>query len=294
MEKQGELTPRVLSPECGYAFGVEEVVGAYENREGVIALLGPFGSDRGRALAVLRERLPHAHLLGPDTTAQETRSLGGLVVYARETPLRVPHLAQFRMAPWGREQILDYLMTCYPARCGDVLARVESDPGRTRLGHSARLWRSILDGMAERETDSPSAALDRLARGAKGGTARHRVVRVRRIADRLATRFLVEGSLRTCLDRDVLHEAAARMRSASDELRARFERGEEQAMAASLLLALDEEWRPSGERLRLGRAMLAGARWASVALRHADLRAARLGDADLEGADLSFATARRA
>ncbi|MEK7470000.1 MAG: pentapeptide repeat-containing protein [Planctomycetota bacterium] len=62
---------------------------------------------------------------------------------------------------------------------------------------------------------------------------------------------------------------------------------------ASLLLAIDPDWRPSG-LLKLSGAFLTGARWNGLNLGGAELIGAQLKSADLSNADLSAANLRRA
>src|SRR5262249_10838977 len=76
-----------------------------------------------------------------------------LVVYA--SPLWWTNLegAQvWRLARWGTDECIEYLLNAHPERCKAVMRRVQADNGRGRIGGLPELWQIALDGMAEDET----------------------------------------------------------------------------------------------------------------------------------------------
>ena len=56
--KRAVVVPRVLSPECGYAFSLEEMIEPYLDACGVIAVHGPYGSGKTTALRHLAAVFP--------------------------------------------------------------------------------------------------------------------------------------------------------------------------------------------------------------------------------------------
>jgi uncharacterized protein YjbI with pentapeptide repeats len=130
---------------------------------------------------------------------------------------------------------------------------------------------------------------------------RHRAVRVIVAADLIATKIgsgaPVDDVLCDVLPEELLHETASALRFNAPAV-ARLDRmlsgrpRDSDAMAASLLLAIDPAWRPrDGRGAKLSQARLAGAKWPNVDLRGAELKLADLREADLSCANLKRANA---
>jgi uncharacterized protein YjbI with pentapeptide repeats len=309
--RRAAVVPRVLSEISGEPFPLEEMVAPYLGRTGAIAVLGPVGSGKTTAIqhlaAVFPGRLVLVDDMGGHTLARkEARS--HLVVYACDRIHDVPHLATMVLAPWGLDEALDYMMAVHPDACARVLPLVVADPDMGSLGGIAELWCAVLDRMAEGATGVATALVEIASRTWMGDRFyRHRVVRTFRRARELALEIAGGPGewpmLLASLERDVIHEAAKVLKG-NGKAREALERfcDEEvdfrQPMAASLLLAIDPEWRPSGVPWLEG-AYLGGARWRAADLRDvilvgADLTGANLDAAALDGADASLACFRRA
>ena len=296
------VAPRVLSELSGDPLPLVDVVEPYLGRVGAIALVGTVGSGKSTALLAPAERFRlrlavHDDDADPEEIrhAAETR----LVLYARTRALSLPHLAVLRLARWGMDEALEYLMARHRDACADVMGRLGADPGVGLLDGTAALWTAALDRLATGVPDV-AAALGEIATGAAPGDPmlRHRVIRDLRQAHALAHDGRRDPkawpSLHTLAAPAAIREAA-RLLAGSGRARRALSRICKRAddarhpMAASLLLALDPQWKPSGKpsgKLLLEKAHLSGARWARVALPGATLAGADLSNADLEGADL--------
>lgn len=156
--RRAAVRPRVTRPgssECPLL--LEQVIEQLleEHRTGLHWLLGPPGSGKTTALAHLADAFSSTRLLLLDELddppirdaptgvvmlrAHRSRSGGeGFVPPGDREAGQV-----FVMAPWERDDLIEYLLATYPDRCADVLARTEKDEGF--LDGSPRLWSLVLD-----------------------------------------------------------------------------------------------------------------------------------------------------
>ncbi|MHC4451074.1 MAG: pentapeptide repeat-containing protein [Planctomycetota bacterium] len=294
------VTPRALSPECGYPFAIDELIEPYVGQLGAVAIHGPVGFDKRNALAYLGERLRDARLFGEeaDCAAVERAASDGLVVYAREEPFAISHLAKLRMAPWDADEVLEYLMVAHRSRCGAVMESLRSDPDGDLLRGAPCLGRAVLDRLAARDPVPPiREALLALAMGPK---SRQLPVRVMRVALRLANGVRGQCALRLPrVSRDVIDATAALLAphpAAERALRALCDgqADHRQPMAASLLRILESDWEPRPPCPILAGAYLCGVGWVHANLACAQLAGADLALANLEAAVLDGADARNA
>jgi uncharacterized protein YjbI with pentapeptide repeats len=121
-----------------------------DNR-GIVAVLGPEGSGKTTALRHLasipdfRSRL--VLLDEPDLPAVAQACHADLVVYAATSARPVAHLATLRLAPWGPDDWLEYLIAAHRPQCASVLSRV-SEADVLLLGMLPERWTVILDRLA--------------------------------------------------------------------------------------------------------------------------------------------------
>jgi uncharacterized protein YjbI with pentapeptide repeats/energy-coupling factor transporter ATP-binding protein EcfA2 len=150
------VRPRVLSPESGDSVLLEDEIQQFleAEGEGVVALLGQEGSGKTTALrhlaAVLGSSSNLILLDEPDGAAIARAVACGLVVYAATTARPGAHRATFRLAPWGPDDWLEYLLAAHRPRCGSVLARV-GQGDTLLLGGLPERWVAILDRLAADE-----------------------------------------------------------------------------------------------------------------------------------------------
>ncbi len=292
--KRASVEPRVVSPECGYALPLVDLIEPYLGHAGVITLHGWRGSGRTTALRHLLAALPgqvavfDSGELGPVKADQ-------LVV--RVGPRAIDDLASFEMAQWGRDEAIEHLMHSHPDRCGDVMRRLAEHADEFDETSPA-LWRAVLDGMARCAGIGPRDALSAaIGFDPDRRWLRHDLVRTMALGMSVAMRVIgvQSGEWLRQPDRDVLREAVRRLRTADEAvpmLRRHWLSGDagRQPLVASLLVGLGAAWRPlSASDCELGGADLAGASWAGIRLPGVGFVEANLDAAHLEGADLTGA-----
>jgi uncharacterized protein YjbI with pentapeptide repeats len=120
-------------------------------KTGEVRLVGEAGSGKTTALQHLAAVLPtEAGVLldEADYPMAELYALGHLAVCAlSRKPGKNPALATFRLAPWGRDEVIEYLCAVHKEHCPAVLARLKPEDF-CRLGGSPDLWCIILDQLA--------------------------------------------------------------------------------------------------------------------------------------------------
>ncbi len=123
---------------------------------GAIRISGPPGSGKTTALRHLAAVLPPGPgvvvLDDPDATLLADRSAHGLVVYASNDSPPRKHLATYRLAPWGDDDLIEYLLATANERCASVMARLKGAADRGPIQGVPELWRIVLDRMAADET----------------------------------------------------------------------------------------------------------------------------------------------
>jgi uncharacterized protein YjbI with pentapeptide repeats len=157
--EQARVRPRIISSEIGESLPLEdEIRPRIEAGEfGVIRILGGIGSGKSMALRHLARLMPP---LGPVRILDEPAPVvvaeaarQGLVVYAATGSCYPKHLATYRLAPWGDDELLEYLLAGDRERCASVMARLKHEKaGRGLLQGIPELWRVVLDRMATDES----------------------------------------------------------------------------------------------------------------------------------------------
>ena len=163
------VRPRVVAPETGDVLPLEDIVEAWLGGEepGVICILGEHGSGRSTALAHLEAVIPpQTRLHFVDDSGKAMGDISAidpdrLTFYAGPMQLgTLRPLLELPLAPWGRDELMEYLLATHPDQCGSVLQRLADSPHFVRLHGLPELCRIVLDRMADDEQlTSPFDAL---------------------------------------------------------------------------------------------------------------------------------------
>jgi uncharacterized protein YjbI with pentapeptide repeats len=76
----------------------------------------------------------------------------GVVVFTSKYARELRNAAIYRLAPWGNDDLMEYLLAARPAQCRSVLARLQAAPDQHLPQGLPELWRIILDRMAADES----------------------------------------------------------------------------------------------------------------------------------------------
>ncbi|MFN0241359.1 MAG: pentapeptide repeat-containing protein [Planctomycetota bacterium] len=122
---------------------------------GVVPLFGEFGSGKSTALLAMRERfVGEERLAFEEENARGLPSDPGLLVLRavdERGPTRVRD-THVEMAPWTRDDLIEYLLAAHPDRCASVVARLPNVEVFDFFRGLPGLWRPVLDEMASDET----------------------------------------------------------------------------------------------------------------------------------------------
>lgn len=178
------VKPHAISPATGETLALEDAIAGWIERDarGLILVSGDAGSGRTTAIRHLAAVLPSKpHLRFVDHSDQlpdelTPKSIGNLLVITsideggnrKGTGEHI--LADYRLARWSMDDVIDYLLFRWPDRCASVVARLKT-ADELRGGECESLegipgvWRVALDRMAQDETlTSPvDVVLDEIA-----------------------------------------------------------------------------------------------------------------------------------
>ena len=73
------------------------------------------------------------------------------VVFTSRSPGKAIGDASFTLAGWGDDERIEYLLATNPERCQSVIVRLGNAQDRWAVSDTPRLWRFVLDEMAEHE-----------------------------------------------------------------------------------------------------------------------------------------------
>ena len=150
--ERAPVRPRVLLADGGGALPLEDEIQALLDRRaiGAVNIRSPSGAGKTVALRHLAAVLcPADRLLILDEPVVGDiieNAHKRLFVYAG--PMApIAHLGEFQLSPWGRDDILEYLLSVHPSRCAAVMSRL-AVADCTAFSGSPEIWRMVLDRMA--------------------------------------------------------------------------------------------------------------------------------------------------
>lgn len=178
------VKPHAISPATGETLALEDAIASWIERDarGLILVSGDVGSGRTTAIRHLAAVLPpKPHLRFVDHSDQlpeeiTSKSIGDLLVITsiEEEGERKRSgdclLADYRLARWSMDDVIEYLLARWPDRCASVVARLkaadeECDGESESLEGCPAVWRVALDRMAQDEsvTSAVDAVQDEIA-----------------------------------------------------------------------------------------------------------------------------------
>jgi uncharacterized protein YjbI with pentapeptide repeats len=158
-----------------------------------LQIVGGPGSGKSTALAHLADEfhgLARITFLDADAwlLPPSTGTLSRFVIFAgNETPADHPRQLIIKLAPWSRDELIEYLLATHPKECASVLARL-TRADLQQFGGVPELWRVTLDELAG--DDSLGGPVDAVV------SYIHRCVTNPRVYEQLESNCL-EGELRS-------------------------------------------------------------------------------------------------
>src|SRR5438094_433266 len=123
LPQRAPVRPRVLAPGSGLALPLEDEIQALvaAGARGVVFVIGSVGSGKTTALhhlaAVLPSDAPVNLLAETEAFAWDPTAAAGLVVRAAASPGAEPGVVNYRLAPWGHDDFIEYLLAVHRERC---------------------------------------------------------------------------------------------------------------------------------------------------------------------------------
>lgn len=164
--QRAPVRPRVVA-QSGEALLLEEEILALveQGARGLVQIIGPTGSGKTVALQHLAAVLPAGagvELVDDLLSADGPRPMHHLGIYATAVQVKQPSVAVYRLAPWGGDEWIEYLLAMHRPACASVVSRLRAAPDCGVLPPLPELWRIVLDEMAADETiTGPRQALCR-------------------------------------------------------------------------------------------------------------------------------------
>ena len=164
--ERAAVAPRVRAlPDGGATQPLETLIRKMlaANLRGAVLLVGRPGGGKTTALAHLRAVLPaDANLVlhdEPIAADMVPRRQQLWIVTANES-MPGPWLAQFELADWQQDDLIEYCVARRRDRCSSVLSRLREDDGKSLLKGIPQLWHVVLDRLAaDEELPDTAAAL---------------------------------------------------------------------------------------------------------------------------------------
>lgn len=159
---KARVRPRVLSTATGESMPLEDEIRSLVKSgvRGLVRIVGSNGSGKSTTLRHLRSQIcphPGVHFLDdPSHQAILAASAKSLVIYTSAQPYPRKHVAAYRLAPWGQDDLIEYLLATDAASCPSVMSRIQDSGDLGFLQGIPELWSTALDRMVQ-ETSVGSA-----------------------------------------------------------------------------------------------------------------------------------------
>jgi uncharacterized protein YjbI with pentapeptide repeats len=152
---QAPVRPRIVSPATHESLPLEDEVQVWLDKGGpyCLQIVGGPGSGKSTALAHLADEfhgLARITFLDTDDwlLPPSTGTLSRFVIFAgNETPAEHARQLIIKLAPWSRDELIEYLLATHPKECASVVSRLTRAEERQFRG-VPELWRVALDELA--------------------------------------------------------------------------------------------------------------------------------------------------
>ena len=150
--RRAPVRPRVVLSETRETVLLEDLVDSLDGQErhGPVEILGGPRTGKTTALAHLASFPVADRLMLVDDAGPADVPLGvshRLVVYTTRYRLRICEL-RCELAPWGDDDLIEYLLSTHPDQCSSVMARFTADRNRALLNGKPELYCTIAEQMA--------------------------------------------------------------------------------------------------------------------------------------------------
>jgi uncharacterized protein YjbI with pentapeptide repeats len=150
------VRPRVLSAEGNGAVLLEDQIQAFLDKQsaGAVQIIAPAGAGKTTALQHVAAILPQdaGVLLLDEPTVPEVLQalLQGPVVFTSQTLIALSGIV-YRLAPWGRDDLIEYLLARHKERCTSVVRRLQAQDHLLFRG-LPDLWVVVLEQLTQDES----------------------------------------------------------------------------------------------------------------------------------------------
>jgi uncharacterized protein YjbI with pentapeptide repeats len=150
--RRAPVRPRVHLPESGEALPLEDEVRelAESGATGLVRVVGQPGAGKTSALSHLAAVLgddDRVLLLDDPAPCPPFAPAERLVVFTTSVARDEPPRACYELAPWGREDLIEYLLATHRPICASVLARLTAADYQL-FGGRPQLWQVVLEQLA--------------------------------------------------------------------------------------------------------------------------------------------------
>lgn len=205
------VVPRVYASPGGEVLPLEHCVRRLLERGGnrCVCLHGPSGSGKTTALRHLAAVLPseiRPHLLDRPVTFTDLTAAGRLIIYSTDLPPGTHQAASLALAPWGDDDLIEYLLAAKRGCCASVMSRVRTFRDKAMLSGLPELWRVVLDELAADDSiQSVTVAVrSRLSAALSDPTLRLQAYCLRAVLGTLRREDIAEVDHSPMIGRDVL------------------------------------------------------------------------------------------
>ncbi len=156
--QRAAVKPRVLVGDQGGLLLENEIQELLDQGvRGIVAVIGFAGAGKTTALqhlAAVFSETPHLVLMDADQAAEADFSAlhsNRLVIYAAVTPRPFHHRKEFALAPWTKDDVIEYILARHREKSASIMRRIRWDSPDNRHG-IPEIWLATVDQLASDES----------------------------------------------------------------------------------------------------------------------------------------------